>query len=613
MPTLKYLGETFDCTTAIKGDNYIHLLDDNGVMVAAFDAITDFSGFTLENGSYVSPTADHSCRVAVIRDDGTIGVGSHTCEDIGNAVPKTRKVNGKPLSADVNLTAEDLGAVTGSNVYTKEQVLSDKTKALYRMDAYALPDDVFRHLRENASYKVGDTLTSWRTDLGDSWALCNGDWFDPVEYPDLANITPRVPAMFNTGKRVGFTGTVDSNTVYPYKPYSFCEGGGYQVGIWLYRNGNYSYPCLVYSTDWFETYKIKKLIPSQSDFGNAVIRYIDGYFVIAATYGGYMMYFGAFSDIENDTITLTNNHQQNTYVVYDVWKENNVYYMAVGGYAGWSSSSSYKDFKESFILSTVSLTSPNWSRMSPTANGAFYPYNFVRADGLYTFHGYYNGKHKLQYATSPTGPWTEVGVTFPSKVNIDGNSRVRYYPEDNLWVRFGYNNEEPKSYTSDGSVSQYKYVLGIAWTHDIVSGKWEYVKTDIELGNYYTNPGTFVRLPNGHYVWFSDTGNYMLYINNIKDVSTWEYMLVNGVYMPSTLLNFYTSGLDKPLWPEKDFRCCDMYPRLVDNQWLLWFAEQPFNAYSENYTKILKLPLYALPCEDNINSYTYMKVKGDEA
>lgn len=82
MPTLKYLGETFDCTTAIKGDDYIHLLDENGIMVVAFDAISDFSGFTLENGSYTSPTEDHDCYLAVIRDDGTIGRGGHRCCDV---------------------------------------------------------------------------------------------------------------------------------------------------------------------------------------------------------------------------------------------------------------------------------------------------------------------------------------------------------------------------------------------------------------------------------------------------------------------------------------------------------------------------------------------------
>lgn len=147
MPTLKYLGESFDCATAIKGADYIHLLDDNGVMVAAFDAITDFSGFTLENGSYTSPTEEHNCKVAVIRDDGTIGVGSHTCADIGNAVPQTRKVNGKPLSADVTLTATELGAAAASDVYTKAQTMTSATAGLFGLGADAVPDDVFTKIK----------------------------------------------------------------------------------------------------------------------------------------------------------------------------------------------------------------------------------------------------------------------------------------------------------------------------------------------------------------------------------------------------------------------------------------------------------------------------------
>lgn len=85
MPTLIYKNDRFDCTTAIKGDDYIHLLDADGIMTSAFDGITNFSDFTLENGSYTSPTADHNCYLAVIRDDGTIGKGNHTCADVGNA------------------------------------------------------------------------------------------------------------------------------------------------------------------------------------------------------------------------------------------------------------------------------------------------------------------------------------------------------------------------------------------------------------------------------------------------------------------------------------------------------------------------------------------------
>ena len=86
MPTLKYMGESFDCAMAIKGDDYIHLLNSEGVMIAAFDNISDFSDYSLEGGNYTSPTMDHDCHVAVIRDDGTIGKGGHRCSSIGNAM-----------------------------------------------------------------------------------------------------------------------------------------------------------------------------------------------------------------------------------------------------------------------------------------------------------------------------------------------------------------------------------------------------------------------------------------------------------------------------------------------------------------------------------------------
>ena len=86
MPTLKYMGESFDCATAIMGDDYIHLLDSEGVMVAAFDKIADFSDYSLEDGTYTSPTMDHDCYLAVIRDDGTIGRGGHRCSDLNVSI-----------------------------------------------------------------------------------------------------------------------------------------------------------------------------------------------------------------------------------------------------------------------------------------------------------------------------------------------------------------------------------------------------------------------------------------------------------------------------------------------------------------------------------------------
>lgn len=103
MPTLMYLGNTYDCTTAIKGEDYIHLLDENNVMVAAFDEITDFSEFTLQNGAYTSPTEDHNCYVAVVRDDGTIAKGGHTCADIGTAFQGVNELTPKVTNLETQV------------------------------------------------------------------------------------------------------------------------------------------------------------------------------------------------------------------------------------------------------------------------------------------------------------------------------------------------------------------------------------------------------------------------------------------------------------------------------------------------------------------------------
>ena len=173
MPTLEYLGESYTCATAIKGDNYIRLLDEKGCMIASFEEISDFSGFKITNGGYTSPTMDHHCYLAVIRDDGTIGKGGHKCSDIPTtiddigaaasnhkhtkseitdfptsmpasdvyswakastkptytasevgAVPTSRTVNGKALSSNITLSASDVDAASSSHGHAASEITS---------------------------------------------------------------------------------------------------------------------------------------------------------------------------------------------------------------------------------------------------------------------------------------------------------------------------------------------------------------------------------------------------------------------------------------------------------------------------------------------------------
>jgi len=109
MPKVTYKGtETYDCTKAIKGSNYIHLLDNNDIMVVSFDGIVDFSAFTISNGTWTIPASDDECFVAVVREDGTIGKGGHKCSDIP-----------PPDRYKVTLTAAASGWSGSAGAYTK--------------------------------------------------------------------------------------------------------------------------------------------------------------------------------------------------------------------------------------------------------------------------------------------------------------------------------------------------------------------------------------------------------------------------------------------------------------------------------------------------------------
>lgn len=94
-----YLGESYTCSKAIKGADYLHLLDSNGRIIVAFDGVKSFSGFSFSGGGWVAPTPEKDCYLAVIRDDGTIGKGNHKCCDISTI---SSALNSLPFSVVEN-------------------------------------------------------------------------------------------------------------------------------------------------------------------------------------------------------------------------------------------------------------------------------------------------------------------------------------------------------------------------------------------------------------------------------------------------------------------------------------------------------------------------------
>lgn len=86
MAIVTHLGQEYSCSIALKGVDYIHLLNELGQMTVAFDGVSDFSGFSITDGSWTLPTPEGECFLAVVKDDGTIGKGGHRCSDIPTAL-----------------------------------------------------------------------------------------------------------------------------------------------------------------------------------------------------------------------------------------------------------------------------------------------------------------------------------------------------------------------------------------------------------------------------------------------------------------------------------------------------------------------------------------------
>ena len=93
MATVTVCGASYACTTAIKGTDYILLLDDSGVRVASFEGVTDFSIFSISGGSWATPKATDDCPIAVVREDGSIGkCGKTTGQFLAGGEPFSKSI-----------------------------------------------------------------------------------------------------------------------------------------------------------------------------------------------------------------------------------------------------------------------------------------------------------------------------------------------------------------------------------------------------------------------------------------------------------------------------------------------------------------------------------------
>ena len=126
MATVTYNNESFICTTALKGTDYIHLLDASGHMIVAFDGVVDFSGFSISDGDWTSPRDVDLCSIAVIEDDGTLGESRFTPGDF-----LTKNTSPQMIGAATATSFSVTLPATGWDASSKSQTISSLPHSLH--------------------------------------------------------------------------------------------------------------------------------------------------------------------------------------------------------------------------------------------------------------------------------------------------------------------------------------------------------------------------------------------------------------------------------------------------------------------------------------------------
>lgn len=417
------------------------------------------------------------------------------------------------------------------------------------------------------AFSVGDTLDTMRNSLGSNWALCNGDSFDPAQYPDLAAVTPGMETMLGLS-------AVDSTN---YSFDGFLNANGYQIGITAAGS-----VIVTVSRDSFKT-KTSKTLDSVSYVTRGAIFYANGYYIAVWTHstgtpGSLQVSYATdpFGTWTRD-VSGSDVYGQGFFTFYDMVYYGGKYYLTASG-------SGSTDTGNKMLYSIVSTTpaflkaNTTVTKIAETYNGFFT--SCVKANNMLVVFGQDSGGLKICRAnrTSP-GSFMQTSATLPSSNNMSWHGETIFY-----------HNGTYAFFVLDYSYNHWK----MYYTTSIDASSWTEMITPTTVGG-----SADAYVPRTPFIY--TRGVYMFPIQYASAVSS-GYS--SGFYITP---NFKSpSG-----WSFVDTRKDNAAPWNFNGAPLtnseVWEADNWINMIVTG--KVLKIPPYAVPRVDIAPLYKYIKVK----
>lgn len=270
---------------------------------------------------------------------------------------------------------------------------------------------------QSSGFHVGDILTTVRTDMDDTWLLCNGDTIITEEYSELAKFLPQLP--------IGWESVDFSDYINRSLTCAIYANGYYVIGGVHYDAEAETYCArIAYSASKDGEWTVKDIGQASDGLSVDCITYANGYWVVGGTYldGESAVALAYTLDIDGEW----------SFTPFSITRVTAVTSVAYGG--GYWVATLQIQSGSAYTTSVAYATSLDgtWSRKSISS---LLSTCIAYANGNWVIGGRIGNSASVAYASSPTETWETASVAAGSSANPAKINCIAY--GDDRWVAGG--------------------------------------------------------------------------------------------------------------------------------------------------------------------------------